>query len=221
MVTFREFGSRRDLEDHAVELLAEAIGEASGVPRAIMLTGGKTPLAVYARLTRQRPAADGLHLMISDERHVPESSPDHNAAKIRPLAEALGLPPERFLCVETRHELDDAARRYDAALQSFLQRGRISLGILGLGADGHLASLFTDEDVQRGAGQLAVAVRRALPPHRVSVTPALLCLVERLVFWVAGADKSDVVRQWRDRPDAIVAGRVVKDLPHVECWSCV
>ena len=126
MVTFREFESRRDLEDQAAALLARAFGERSDTPLGVMLAGGRTPLAVYTRIVQRRPPAGAtLHLLISDERHVPEQSAEHNFAKIRPLGAALGLPAGRLLRVDTRRNLDEAAERYDAALKEFLQRGRI------------------------------------------------------------------------------------------------
>lgn len=222
MLTFREFPSRHALEQYAVELLETAFAEETAGPNGVMLTGGKTPLTVYQRLA-ERPLHAGktLHLLVSDERHVAPGSRELNYAHIAPLGAALKLPDTRLLRVDTTCDLDDAADRYARTLEDFLLTGRIALGILGLGADGHLASLFTDSDVQSGAGRLAVAVKRSTPPHRISVTPDLLRRVQRLVFWVEGKEKADILRKLRRQPESVLAGRVVRDYANAECWFSV
>lgn len=222
MVKFRKFATRGELEAHAVDLLQHAFAEDTAGPYGIMLTGGQTPLAVYQSLVKKPlHAGRALHLLISDERHVPPGSRELNYAHIAPVGAALGLPEQRLLRVDTTCDLEEAAVRYARTLEDFLLTGRIALGILGLGADGHLASLFADDDIKRGAGRLAVAVRRPTPPHRISVTPDLLRRVGRLIFWVAGTEKAEVVKRLRKQPDSLVAGRVVGDLPNVECWHAL
>lgn len=218
-VTFRMFASRPALEAATADLLGAAFAARSATPVGVMLTGGRTPLAVYAALAQRPPAVDpNLRLLLSDERHVPPGTPDHNFSHLAGLVNALGLPDVAVLRPDTALPLDTAAAHYDQALRQFLAGGTISLGILGLGADGHLASLFTDADAGSGPDACAIAVRRPSPPHRISVTSGLLCRVGRLVFVVAGRDKAAVVAAWQRHPDTVLAARVVQACGAVECW---
>jgi 6-phosphogluconolactonase len=189
--------------------------------RGILLAGGSTPLAAY-RLTAAQNlvAGPGQVFFLSDERHVAPDSPQNNFRNLQPLFDAVGCPPERCLRVPTLLPAEDAASAYEEMLASFLAgAGRIPLGFLGLGADGHTASLFSAEDVARGAGRLAVAVQRPDGIAGISVTPDLLRRVDRLVFLVSGSGKREMARRLIDAPDSLTAGRAVRGCPRVELWA--
>lgn len=202
-------------------LLREEFGRSGPEPRAVMLAGGSTPLAAYAQLAEHPPvAADSLHLLWSDDRHVPAESPRSNYGNLRPLLQALALPPGRVLRVHGELPLADAARRYDQDLATFLGRGgKIPLGLLGLGADGHTASLFTAEDVRSCAGTWAIPVHRPDGLDGISVTAALLKKVERLVFVVTGPEKRPMAGALLRQPPSIAAGLAVAGHRGVEIWT--
>ncbi len=208
------------IEERAAKVLQEHFDRSSTQPHAVMLTGGNTPLGLYGRLKDLPPRIDDLlHLLISDERHVPFDSPENNFAKFRPMLDAVGIDDGRVMRVNTDLPLDAAAHRYHEDLVAFFDGGgRITLGILGLGADGHLASLFTQDDVRTGEGRFAIAVRRENGPDRISVTRDLLLKAEKLVFLVRGTDKAEVVQKMTDDPDSVTAGRILHDAADVEVW---
>jgi 6-phosphogluconolactonase len=208
------------MEREAVALLDGHFRLQDPGPHAVMLTGGHTPLAIYRTLEQTADRADdALWLLISDERHVPVESPENNFAKMRGIVEALGVEPSRVMRVHTELPLEKAADRYDAELRAFFDRGgQVTLGILGLGADGHVASLFDIEDLERGNGRYAIAVPRAEGPDRISVTPDLLRKVERLVFLVAGDEKAAIVRQLETDPASVIANRATQGIAGVELW---
>ncbi len=170
------FDSVEAMEHQARQLLEEHFQyEASG-PHAVMLTGGRTPVGLYRDLAAAPPVAnDQLHILVSDERHVPLDSPDCNYSHMSEMVQGIGVDDSRVIRVHTELELDEAADRYDRELTAFLDSGgRITLGILGLGADGHVASLFSFDDIDRGVGRNAISVPRTLGPDRISVTSDLL-----------------------------------------------
>ena len=215
-----EFDTFVQMEKKAVHLLREHFWCESAQSRAVMLTGGRTPLGVYRILEKSRESADAsLHLLISDERHVPLESPQSNYGNIRPLVHALGVDEARVMRVHTELPLDDAADLYDEALSTYVENGgRITLGLLGLGADGHVASLFTRQDLTRWPDRYAIAVRRETGPDRVSVTRRLLMEVESLVFLVAGQEKVDSLKKTLKDPRSTVAGRAVRGIAQTEVW---
>ena len=221
----RAFKNAEELSACLVDALSGAVRASGLAPRAIMLAGGRTPLGAYRRWTASADfGASPPTFFLSDERHVPEEDRENNAGVIAPFFLNAGLPSGRFLRVDTSLGLEDAARRYHAGLEALLGGGcRIPCGLLGVGADGHTASLFTPHEVDAAAnsGDWAVAVRRPAPPDRISVTPRLLARVERLLLVVAGAEKVEVVERLRTHPESTAAGLAVKGHPAVELWTAI
>lgn len=208
------------MEQEALALLREHFGLSCAGPHAVMLTGGRTPLRLYKSLEDSPGHVDDcLHLLISDERHVPSDSPENNYARMRAMIAAMGLDDSRMMRVRTELPLGTAADRYHHELASFIDSGgRITLGILGLGADGHVASLFDAEDISRGEGRYAVAVPRKNGPDRVSVTRDLLLKVQRLLLLAAGAEKTQIVERMAANAENLAAWRAVQGVCKVELW---
>lgn len=218
-LTTRRFASRTALESALEERLARAIAAPSAA--ALMLSGGTTPLPVYRALAAQASLAheSGLRVFFSDDRYVPADSPASNYAQAQPLLTALALPAAAVLRVRTELPLEDAARDYEEQLAALLRSGtRIGLGLLGLGADGHTASLFGAADLERARGRLALAVRRPDGMSAVSVTPELLAQVAEPLFIVAGADKRDAVSRLLAQDPGLTAWRAVAGCGRVELW---
>jgi len=211
-LAIRRFSSRAALDAALEERLARAIA-ASG-PSAIMLSGGTTPLPAYRALGARALAHDeGLHIIFSDERYVPADSEASNYFRSRPLLDALALR------VRTELPLAQAAEDYERALGAMLGSGvPVSLGLLGLGADGHTASLFSAADLSRARGQLAIAVQRPDGMSAVSVTPQLLAQVEELLFVVVADGKREAIRALEAHDANLTAWRAVQECAAVELW---
>jgi len=186
-----------------------------------MLSGGNTPLPAYRALGDRRDLAHraGFRVLFSVDRYVPADSPASNYHQTQPLLAALALPSDAVLRVRTELPLEDAARDYEDQLAALLRSGAgIGLGLLGLGADGHTASLFSAADIERAHGRLALAVHRPDGMSAVSVTPDLLARVAEPVFVVAGADKRAAVARLLARDPELTAWRAVAGCGRVELW---
>ena len=161
----------------------------------------------------------GLHMLFTDERYVPVDSEASNYHQARPLLDALALGPQRLLRVHTELPLERAADEYERALGELLSSGApIGLGLLGLGADGHTASLFREADLARARGHLAIAVQRPDGMAAVSVTPELLSRVREPVFVAAGPDKRAAIESLKAGDLALTAWRAVQGCARVELW---
>jgi 6-phosphogluconolactonase len=217
-LTTRTFSSRSALD----AALTERLGRALCAPgaSAIMLAGGTTPMAAYRALAHQPLRHDDrLHVLFSDDRYVPSDSEASNYHQSRALLDALGLPEESLLRVHTELPLESAAARYDADLSALLSSGvHIGLGLLGLGAEGHTASLFSMSDIERARGRYAIAVQRPDGMAAVSVTPDLITTVREPVFVVAGAGKEQAVEALMRQDASLVAWRAVQGCTDVELW---
>ena len=217
-LTTRRFATRAALDAALEERLRRTIAAAGA--NAIMLSGGKTPLPAYRALGSRPPPHDKrLHVLFSDERYVPRDSEASNYHQAQPLLDALALAPESLLRVRTELPLEEAAADYERALGALLESGlRISLGLLGLGADGHTASLFSASDLARASGHLAIAVQRPDGMSAVSVTPQLLSWVNALLFVAAGPDKQRAVQALEAGDPNLTAWLAVKECASVELW---
>src|SRR5689334_17035314 len=186
-----------------------------------MLSGGSTPLPAY-RALGARPGLSpgaGFRVLFSDDRYVPADSPASNYHQTQPLLAALALATAAVLRVRTELPLEDAARDYEDQLAALLRSGtRLGLGLLGLGADGHTASLFSAADIERARGRLALAVHRPDGMSAVSVTPELLARLAEPLFVVAGADKQEAVRRLLAQDPHLTAWRAVGGCARVELW---
>lgn len=219
-LTTRTFSSRAALNAALEERLTRAIA-ASGAS-ALMLSGGTTPLAAYRALGRRPlPHDDRLHVLFSDDRYVPATSEASNFNRSRPLLDALALPNDSLLRVRTELPLEEAAADYERQLTALLSSGlHIGLGLLGLGANGHTASLFSPGDLDRASGHYAIAVQRPDGMSAVSVTPELLATVREPLFVVAGGGKEEALRAFTAQDLDSIAWRAVQGCPAVELWSC-
>jgi len=198
----------RALVEQAARRIADRIGQAGG-RATICLTGGSTPTPVYERLA-QEPYRSNLpwhrtHWFWGDDRFVPLDDERSNAGMARRAFLAdLPVPPGNIHPVPTGAATpDDAARLYQAELQRHYGGGRLDpaaplfdLVLMGLGADGHTASLFPGAPALGEKDRWAVGVDRAgLAPFvpRVSLTFPVLASTREMLFLVRGREKREIL----------------------------
>lgn len=223
-IDVRRFATRSELDAALADRLAQAIGAtvkaSSSGPPVIMLSGGHTPLPAYREVGRRRPPhGDKLTIIYSDERYVAADSDASNYHATRPLIDALGLPEGQVLRVRTELPIEEAAIAYASGLDTLLASGaRIGLALLGLGPDGHTASLFRPEHLQQSRGRLAIPVQRPDGMQGISVTPDFLTNVAEPLFVVAGSGKHDAIAAFIAQDPNLIALRAVAACPRVELW---
>jgi 6-phosphogluconolactonase len=174
----------------------------------VSLTGGSMGSAVLGAAARH-PRADRVdwsrvHLWWSDERFVPRSSADRNERQAREaLIDAVPIPAENVHAMAASDEgvdLDAAAEAYEAELARFPQEDgtpwpSFDICFLGVGPDGHIASLFPDRPEILITDRVAVAVRESPkpPPERVSLTRPVINGSRRVWLVLSGADKASAL----------------------------
>jgi 6-phosphogluconolactonase len=220
IIAMRRFGSNAEFDAALVERLERAISGPSAAGTAVMLSGGRTPLPAYREVAVRKPTpAKGLHVLFSDDRYVPVTSESSNYFQTRLLINALALPDSAVLRVRTELPLEEAAADYGRQLAAMLQAGtRITLGLLGLGADGHTASLFNPAHLEQARGKLAIAVQRPDGLQGISVTPELLSQVAEPLFLVTGADKHAIVEEFLKSDSRLTARQAIAGCPKAEIW---
>ncbi len=159
------------------------------------LAGGSTPQRAYELLGALRSDWTEVHLWFGDERCV---SPDHEEANWAMATKALEAPGATWHRIEGERGAEGAAEAYAAELAGVT----LDLVLLGLGEDGHTASLFPG-NAALDSDQLAVGVHDAPkpPPDRVTLGLDLLNASRRIVLLVAGAGKRDALAKVLAGPD--------------------
>lgn len=208
------------LARQAADLIAARAQEAVSARGrfTIGLSGGSTPRAVYDLLAQEpyRSAIpwDCTYVFWSDDRAVPLDD-DRSNYKLADthLLRHVPIPRDNIKpMLRSGDDLDSAARHYVRVVRSFVPGSppRFDLLLLGMGPDGHTASLFPHSPQLRADDELVVATPEApLEPHvrRITFTKTLLNAAREVVFLVAGGDKAARVRQVIDGP------RATDDLP--------
>ena len=140
-----------------------------------------------------------VHVFWGDERCVPPDEPESNYRMAREaLLDHVPLPPTNIHRIRGEDEPSEAAAAYEELLGDFFERGEteamtsFDLVLLGMGADGHTASLFPGSAAAQEARRWVVATPGPQPDSwRVSLTPVLLNAAEDVTFLVSGADKAE------------------------------
>ncbi|EWS82798.1 6-phosphogluconolactonase [Brachybacterium phenoliresistens] len=197
-----------DAAAHVAARLREAI-DARGVAH-LVLTGGtvgvKTALALPDALAAAGVDTGALHLWWGDERFVEAGHPDRNDAAVQPAIEALGLPAHRVHRMPATSDgmsLDESAAWYGQQLDlaggdaPFRTRGQAFFDVilLGMGPDGHIASLFPEHPAQQDVSANVIPVRESPKPpaERISLTWPVVNSARHVALLVAGAEKAAAV----------------------------
>lgn len=165
----------------------------------LVLAGGSTPKRLYEQLARSGSGLpwQHLHLWFGDERTVPPDHADSNYGMVRrALLERLSTPPEVHR-LEGELPPIKAADDYEALLRSETHRRtpRFDVVLLGMGADGHTASLFPGTKlVDERSRLVGAAWVEKLATFRLSLTIPTLCDASLVLFLVVGEDKAERVR---------------------------
>lgn len=174
----------------------------------VALAGGATPRGVYARLAdRQGPYRaqipwERTFVLFGDERQV---APDHDDSNFRMASETLlrHVPVPEEQVHRMRGENPDALRaaeEYEEILRDVFRLGdgerpRFDLVLLGMGADGHTASIFPGTPAAREAARLAMAVKLDPGPDRITLTLPVFNSAAAALFLVSGTEKAEAARQ--------------------------
>jgi len=165
------------------------------------VSGGRTPWAMFAELTTSDMPWDQTVLYQVDERVAPEGDPDRNLTNL--LASLGAARPLVNPMPVNQQDLEAAARRYASILPA-----RLDLVHLGLGPDGHTASLVPGDPVLEVSDRL-VAITEPYQGHRrMTMTYLALALADQILWLVTGADKRGPLAKLLGGDTSIPAARV-------------
>ena len=211
------FSSVQSLQTEAASMIARAAEQAitdSGSFH-LVLAGGHTPRALYERLRDLKTNWEAWHIYFGDERCLPAVDPGRNSAMARDTwLDHVPVPQKQIYAIPAEMGAKEAAAAYSATLQ---QVGEFDLVLLGLGEDGHTASLFPGNNWGQEADSpaaLPVFDAPKAPSERVSLSAWRLSQAKQVLFLVIGESKHEAVMNWR--AGANIPARAIKPLHGVD-----
>ena len=194
--TLRIYDDVTALAQGAAGLLCDLAVASSG-PFVVALSGGSTPKPVYQALAsdawRGRVPWGRVHWVIGDERFVPVANPASNIGMIRAaMLDSAPVPPANIHAIPTENTTpEQAALDHEAALRRLRKPDGtlFDLTFLGMGDDGHTASLLPGEPVLEERSRLVAPVPHGRDTVRITLTYPALNASDLLAFLVAGAGK--------------------------------
>lgn len=205
--TVRIFEDTADLYNAAATGVLQAAEDAVAKRRRflLVLAGGETPKPLYERMSSEPFLGafpwDVTHVFWGDERAVPPDDEQSNYGMVAEyLLQNVPLPQENIHRMPGEEGASAAARKYARDLQTMADKGlawpRFDLVLLGLGSDGHTASLFPGSTHPSRSAQATLAVTGSYdqrPTSRITLTPPVFNSARQIYFLVAGERKAGVV----------------------------
>lgn len=194
---WHEYASATALQDAAtadiLRIAADSIA-ARGLFR-IVLAGGTTPRGIYARLQAASASWPDWHVYFGDERCLPPDHPERNSLMAaQAWLNRVAIPGSQIHVIPAEAGAEAGAARYAMSLAGI---GTFDLVLLGLGEDGHTASLFPGDEV--GAAPVVAVFNAPKPPsQRISLGAGRLSAARHVMFLVSGAGKAAAVAAWRN-----------------------
>jgi 6-phosphogluconolactonase len=187
-----------DAEEVAYVVGSE-LADAAGSGMSVVLTGGSTPGRAYQLAADREPDWSAASLWWGDERCVPPEDELSNFRLAREnLLDRIEAPPREVQRIRGELDAEEAAREYDELLRG----ARLDYVLLGLGPDGHVASLFPGQPTLQERERRAIPAEATLEPfvERVTLTLPVLCSAPEVVFIVTGEAKAEAAERAFARP---------------------
>lgn len=202
--------------EFVADWLIVAMNEAPGNFR-LVLSGGNTPRLLYSVLARapwrDRVPWRRVQLFWGDERMVPRNDPDSNfGMTFATLLREVPIPADHVHPMPVDGTPQECAMRYEALLKSFHDREEsvpmFDVVLLGLGADGHTASLLPESPVLKIDDHWVAAVDHGRPQARITLTYPAIASSRSVAFLVSGTEKQSAVLACLAHNEALPAARV-------------
>ncbi|MGR8998224.1 MAG: 6-phosphogluconolactonase [Gammaproteobacteria bacterium] len=161
----------------------------------LVLAGGSTPEKVYRLLAQADADWENWAIYYGDERCLPVNHADRNSLMATQVfLEKVAIPDSQIFTIPAELGPEQAALQYQQIVADALP---FDMVLLGMGEDGHTASLFPGHQHQEEELAHAVYNSPKPPPERVSISAKALSNTQQLIFLITGANKQEAVKNWR------------------------
>lgn len=215
--TWQLFDSAAVLAEQATQDILKAAESAIKARGAfhLVLAGGTTPKVIYRLLAKASSDWKHWHIYLGDERCLaPDDSERNSVMATECLLQDVAIPSEQVHFIPSELGPDEAAAAYDKILQDVKQ---FDMVLLGMGEDGHTASLFPGHVHPDGPLALPVLNAPKPPPERVSLSSACLSNNDQILILITGTSKHDRVLDWISGVDMPITKITTNNQASVYC----
>jgi len=198
---FLSFDSQDALDKNAIQFILKQANTAiiKKGSFSLVLSGGTTPVGLYKLLAKEKIDFKKWHIYFGDERCLPVDHLDRNSY----VAESIWLSKVNILkshihIIPAELGGKEGALKYEKILN---KNENFDLVILGLGDDGHIASLFPNDNWDNSKQVISITNSPKPPNHRISLSPSRLSSTENVLFLISGKNKLDALNQWKGGDD--------------------
>jgi len=191
-----------DIACYRIQKAAEKAIQQRGVFRLVM-AGGSTPEKTYKLLAEKDNDWAHWEIYFGDERCLPEKHIERNSVMVKQaLIDKVPIPEVQIFPIPAETGAEKAAQLYEELLESRLP---FDLVLLGMGEDGHTASLFPGQTFPEGKLVVPVFDAPKAPSNRVSLSKYSINQSRQLLLLITGAKKNQAIKQWRNGDDLPVS----------------
>jgi 6-phosphogluconolactonase len=194
---WKQFNSQQEINEAATNRILAAAKAAIGAHGSflIVLAGGSTPKSVYEQLAQSEADWSKWHVYHNDDRCLPVDHDERNSKMAREAwLNHVAIPENQIYDIPAELGNIEGAKLYAQTLNGVRT---FDLVILGLGEDGHTASLFPNQPVDNSADAVPVFDAPKPPAERITVSQKRLNNTNEVMFLVTGAGKQEAVDNWR------------------------
>ena len=207
---WHSFDSQDNINQAATARILQAASEAIQAQGSfyVVLAGGSTPKAVYQLLSEQQADWANWHVFHNDDRCLPVDHEERNSKMARDAwLSKVAIPEQQIHDIPAELGNLAGAKAYAETLKDVRT---FDLVILGLGEDGHTASLFPNQTVDNSADAVPVFDAPKPPADRITISQSRLNNTKEVMFLVTGAGKQEAVDNWRNGaaiPATLITGK--------------
>ena len=207
---WHSFDSQDNINQAATARILQAANEAIQAQGSfyVVLAGGSTPKAVYQLLSEQQADWANWHVFHNDDRCLPVDHEERNSKMARDAwLSKVAIPEQQIYDIPAELGNVAGAKAYAETLKDVRT---FDLVILGLGEDGHTASLFPNQTVDNSADAVPVFDAPKPPADRITISQSRLNNTKEVMFLVTGAVKQEAVDNWRNGvaiPATLITGK--------------
>lgn len=212
----RTFQSADEVAKEAALFIADRIRE--NIARkgffTMAISGGRTPWEMIKALAKENLPWEKVFLFQVDERVAPDAHADRNLTQLFKSIEGspLVLRLNIFHMHVTAEDLDLACEEYAEQIQRITENGKLDLVHLGLGTDGHTASLVPDDSVLNISDKNVATTHSSYQGRqRMTLTFPLINQAEKILWVVTGSEKAEMLRRLLNQDPSIPAGRIAQN----------
>jgi 6-phosphogluconolactonase len=189
--------SQKDFELKAIEMIENFADKAikTNGQFSLVLAGGNTPKKIYESLSKKNCDWGNWHIYFGDERCLSPDDIERNSLMAeKSFFSKVSIPKDQIHCIPSELGRNAGAEAYNKKLNLDMV---FDLVLLGLGEDGHTASIFPNSEFDENKQAVSISNAPKLPQYRVSLTPNRLSMANHVIFLVTGKDKKNALDKFK------------------------